>query len=96
MPVSPLYAPLRAVHLHTRSRYVTYKQYECQPAHRAAPAEPQQQGEATRRALIAEGRRLFAERGYVAVGTEEIGVPRASRAARSTTTSTASSSSSER
>jgi AcrR family transcriptional regulator len=31
-----------------------------------------QQSEATRRVLIAEGRRLFAGRGYAAVGTEEI------------------------
>jgi AcrR family transcriptional regulator len=31
-----------------------------------------QQSEATRALLIAEGRRLFAERGYAGVGTEEI------------------------
>jgi AcrR family transcriptional regulator len=31
-----------------------------------------QQSDATRRVLIAEGRRLFADRGYAAVGTEEI------------------------
>jgi AcrR family transcriptional regulator len=31
-----------------------------------------QQSEATRRVLMAEGRRLFADRGYAGVGTEEI------------------------
>src|SRR5215218_625653 len=36
------------------------------------PSRKAQQSETTRAALIAEGRRLFADRGYAAVGTEEI------------------------
>jgi AcrR family transcriptional regulator len=38
----------------------------------AAPTRKAEQSQATRAALIATARRLFAERGYAAVGTEEI------------------------
>ena len=38
----------------------------------ARPSRKAQQSEATRVVLIAEGRRLFGDRGYAAVGTEEI------------------------
>lgn len=38
----------------------------------AAPSRKVQQAEATRAALIAAARRLFGDRGYAAIGTEEI------------------------
>ena len=56
-----------------------YRQYECQYETRCRgrrDAEPRrtqaERSEATRDALIAAARRLFAERGYDGVGTEEI------------------------
>ena len=58
---------------HTGSTYLTYRQYACQPGgRRRPPTRKAEQSEATRAALVAIARRLFAERGYAKVGTEEI------------------------
>jgi AcrR family transcriptional regulator len=54
---------------------VNHPESDARPGRSAPPARPgrkAEQSEATRAALIASARELFAERGYGAVGTEEI------------------------
>ena len=51
---------------------VTYRQYVCDRDIGHTVSAKAERSEATRAKLVAAGRELFAERGYVGVGTEEI------------------------